>query len=330
MPPVVAVSDLTKVYRTVKRQGGLKGALRNLVKPEYLEVTAVSKIGFALEEGEFVGFLGPNGAGKTTTLKMLAGLLYPSSGSASVLGFTPWERRNEYRRQIALVLGQKNQLWSDLPAVDSLELNRAIYEVPADRFKKTVGEMTELLGVTHRLQVQVRELSLGERMKFELIASLLHEPRVLFLDEPTIGLDIMSQQTVRDFLRKVNAERRTTIVLTSHNMADIKGLTNRVVVINHGTLVFDGPLAALVERWSSAKHLKVTAGRSLSAAELAEYGEVVAVDGPVADLKVPREKAATVTAALLAKLPVLDLTIEDPPIEEVITEVFRSKAPGAP
>jgi ABC-2 type transport system ATP-binding protein len=328
--PAIEVRGLAKTYRTVKRTGGVAGALRNLIRPEVLEVTAVGGIDFALDEGEFVGFLGPNGAGKTTTLKMLAGLLYPTAGTASVLGFTPWERRNEYRRRIALVLGQKNQLWSDLPAVDSLELNRAIYEVPADRFKRTLGEMAELLGVTHRLQVQVRELSLGERMKFELIASLLHEPRVLFLDEPTIGLDIMSQQIVRDFLRKVNAERRTTIVLTSHNMADIKGLTNRVIVINHGALVFDGPLAALVERWSSAKHLKVTAARSLSEGELRAFGEVTSVAGPVADLKVPREKAAAATAALLAHLPVLDLTIEDPPIEEVITEVFRAGAPGTP
>ena len=326
----IVVRNLSKVYRTVKRRPGFKGALANLIRPEYLEVAAVGGVDLTLEEGEFVGFLGPNGAGKTTTLKMLAGLLYPTSGDATVLGYTPWERKNDYRRQIALVLGQKNQLWPDLPAVDSLELNRAIYEIPHDRFKTRLAEMTELLGVTHRLQVQVRELSLGERMKFELIASLLHEPRVLFLDEPTIGLDLMSQQVVRDFLRKVNAERRTTIVLTSHNMADIKGLTSRVVVINHGTLVFDGPLASLVERWSSAKHLNITASRTLTELELRAFGEVTSVDGPEGVLKVPREKAAAATAALLAQLPVLDLTIEDPPIEEVITEVFKAKAPIAP
>jgi ABC-2 type transport system ATP-binding protein len=298
------------------------------VRPSYLEVAAVSGIDFALAEGEFVGFLGPNGAGKTTTLKMLAGLLYPTSGEASVLGYTPWQRRNEFRRQIALVLGQKNQLWWDLPALDSLDLNRAIYEVPEDRFRRTVAEMTELLGVTHRLSVQVRELSLGERMKFELIASLLHEPRVLFLDEPTIGLDLISQQTVRDFLRAVNAKRRTTIILTSHNMADIKGLTSRVVVINHGTIVFDGALARLVDRWAGTKHLKVTAARALTREELTAFGEVVRLEGPAADLKVARERAPAVTADLLSKLPVTDLTVEDPPIEEVISEVFRAKAPA--
>ena len=328
-PPAVSVRDLSKVYRTTKRSSGLGGAFKTLFRPSYLEVTAVDRVSFELSEGEFVGFLGPNGAGKTTTLKMLAGLLYPTAGAASVLGYTPWERKNAYRRQISLVLGQKNQLWWDLPAMDSLELNRAIYEVPEEKFKKTVGEMTELLGVGHRLSVQVRELSLGERMKFELIASLLHEPRVLFLDEPTIGLDIMSQQVVRDFLRGVNAKRRTTIVLTSHNMADIKGLTSRVVVINHGRIVFDGALAGLVEKWTSAKHLKVTATRPLTALELQPYGEVASVDGPIADLKVPREKAAAVTAQLLAQLPVADLTIEDPPVEDVIAEVFRTRPEGA-
>ncbi len=325
---VIEVRKLSKVYRTTRRLPGVKGALTTLLHPTYLEVTAVDAVDFTLEEGEFVGFLGPNGAGKTTTLKMLAGLLFPSSGDASVLGFRPWERRNDYRRQIALVLGQKNQLWWDLPALDSLELNRAIYEVPRDRFKKTVEEMTELLGVTHRLQVQVRELSLGERMKFELIASLLHEPRILFLDEPTIGLDIISQQTVRDFLRNVNAKRRTTIVLTSHNMADIKGLTSRVVVINHGKLVFDGALSHLVEQWSAGKHLKFTASRALTRLELQPFGEVSSLDGPSADLKVPRDKAAAVTAALLAQLPILDLTIEDPPVEDVIADVFRARGPA--
>jgi len=326
--PVIDVRKLSKVYRTTRRLPGIKGAVTTLFHPTYIEVTAADAVEFSMQEGEFVGFLGPNGAGKTTTLKMLSGLLYPSSGDAQVLGFRPWERRNDFRRQIALVLGQKNQLWWDLPALDSLELNRAIYEVPVDRYKKTVGEMTELLGVTHRLQVQVRELSLGERMKFELIESLLHEPKVLFLDEPTIGLAIISQQTVRDFLRNVNAKRRTTIVLTSHNMADIKGLTHRVVVINGGKIVFDGALSGLVEKWAAAKHIKFTANRILTRGELTAFGEVTSVEGPSADLKVARDKAASVTAALLAQLPILDLTIEDPPVEDVIAEVFRAQAPS--
>ncbi len=319
------VKNLTKIYHTTRRQGGLRGALKTLFRPQDIEIRAVDHIGFSLNEGELVGFLGPNGAGKTTTLKMLAGLLYPTAGEARVLGFIPWERKDEYRRQIALVMGQKNQLWWDLPAMDSLALNREIYGVPQDRYNKTVGELTEMLGVTHRLMVQVRELSLGERMKFELIAALLHEPRVLFLDEPTIGLDVIAQQKVREFLRDYNARRRTTILLTSHNMMDIKGLASRVLLINHGRLVFDGPLSGLVGKWAATKHLRLTANRDLALAELTGFGEVAKLNGPVADLKVPREKAAQVTAALLKKLPVVDLTIEDPPIEEVIADIFRTQ-----
>ncbi len=303
----------------------MKGALKGLFRPERMEVRAVEDIGFTLAEGEFVGFLGPNGAGKTTTLKMLSGLLYPTAGTARVLGFTPWERADEYRRQIALVMGQKNQLWWDLPARDSLALNREIYGIPKDRYTRTVDELVALLDVGHRLEVQVRELSLGERMKFELIASLLHGPRVLFLDEPTIGLDVVSQQKVREFLRAYNARSRTTILLTSHNMGDIKGLTSRVLVINHGRIMHDGPLAGLVDRWAGAKHIKVTASRALGRDELAGFGEIAGLDGPVADLRVPRDRAAAVTAELLSKLPIADLTIEDPPIEEVIAEVFSAK-----
>ena len=303
----------------------MKGALKGLFRPERMEVRAVEDIGFTLAEGEFVGFLGPNGAGKTTPLKMLSGLLYPTAGTARVLGFTPWERADEYRRQIALVMGQKNQLWWDLPARDSLALNREIYGIPKDRYTRTVDELVALLDVGHRLEVQVRELSLGERMKFELIASLLHGPRVLFLDEPTIGLDVVSQQKVREFLRAYNARSRTTILLTSHNMGDIKGLTSRVLVINHGRIMHDGPLAGLVDRWAGAKHIKVTASRALGRDELAGFGEIAGLDGPVADLRVPRDRAAAVTAELLSKLPIADLTIEDPPIEEVISEVFSAK-----
>ena len=323
----IEASGLTRVFTTKKRAGGLKGALRGIFHSEKLEVRAVEGVSFHLEEGELVGFLGPNGAGKTTTMKMLAGLLHPTSGTASVLGFTPWERKDDFRRQISLVMGQKNQLWWDLPARDSLELNREIYGIPMDKWKKTVGEMTERLEVGHRMAVQVRELSLGERMKFELIASLLHEPRVLFLDEPTIGIDVVSQQRIREFLREHNTRHRTTILLTSHNMSDIKGLAHRVLLINHGKIMHDGPLSTLVERWSGSKRLMITASRNISADEVGGCGEVISIDGPTASLRVPRDLAPSVTGKLLANLPVVDLSIEDPPIEDVIAEVFREQGP---
>jgi ABC-2 type transport system ATP-binding protein len=324
---VIRVTDLAKVYRTVRRKAGLAGALKTLFRPEHLEVRAVDGITFQLERGEFVGFLGPNGAGKTTTLKMLSGLLLPSAGSVEVLGYDPWRRDDDFRRSISLVMGQKNQLWWDLPARDSLELNREIYGIPADRWTRLVGEMTERLEVGHRMEVQVRELSLGERMKFELIASLLHEPRVLFLDEPTIGVDVVSQQRIREFLREVNRRNSTTVLLTSHNMNDIKGLADRVLLINHGKLVHDGPLASLVSRWSGFKHLRLTAARDLAREELERYGEVLALEGPSASLKIPHDKAAALAGELLARLPVADISIEDPPIEDVIAEVFRELGP---
>jgi len=323
----IEVRNLTKVFTTTKRRGGLIAAFRNLFRAETMEVRAVEDVSFSLDEGELVGFLGPNGAGKTTTLKMLAGLLHPTSGDARVLGFTPWQRKNAYRSQIALVMGQKNQLWWDLPARDSLALNREIYGIPHDKWKRTVDEMTALLEVGHRMEVQVRELSLGERMKFELIASLLHEPRVLVLDEPTIGLDIDSQQRIREFLRSYNARLRTTILLTSHNMSDIKGLAHRVLLINHGRIMHDGPLAALVDRWSGTKHVRLTASRDLAREELSGYGTVVSVEGPAADLRVPRDRAPAAIGEILARVPVLDLSVEDPPIEDVIAEIFREQGP---
>jgi len=325
--PAVEVAGLTRIFTTVKRHGGLAGALRGLFRAERTEVRAVESATFSLEEGELVGFLGPNGAGKTTTLKMLSGLLHPTAGTARVLGFTPWERRDEFRRSISLVMGAKNQLWWDLPARDSLALNREIYGVPFDRWKKTVDDMVAMLDVGNRLDVQVRELSLGERMKFELIACLLHDPKVLFLDEPTIGLDVVSARRIREFLRDVNAKRRTTVLLTSHNMADIKGLCHRVLLINHGRIMHDGPLASLIERWAGTKRIALTASRPLVASELSPFGEVLALDGPAAVLCVNRDRAPAVTAEALAALPILDLTVEDPPIEDVIADIFREARP---
>src|SRR5438876_3718036 len=246
----IEASKLTKVYRTYRKERGLWGAVKGLLWRHYDETRAADQVSFAVEEGEFVGFLGPNGAGKTTALKMLSGLLHPSGGSASVLGYIPWDRPIEYRRQFALLLGQKNQLWWDLPARESLELNARIYGIPKNSFERTLAEMTELLAVKDKLNVMVRELSLGERMKMELIASLLHQPKVLFLDEPTIGLDVVSQKTVREFLRHHNLMRKTTIVLTSHYMADIQELCQRVIIIDHGTIFFDGLLSEVLDRFA--------------------------------------------------------------------------------
>src|SRR5262252_2839526 len=249
----IEVTQLTKTFRTYKKQPGFGGAVRGLFRRKYEQTQAVKDVSFQIEPGELVGFLGPNGAGKTTTLKMLAGLLYPTDGSARVLDYVPWEREDGYRRQFALLLGQKNQLWWDLPARESLDLNAKIYGIPDDVLERTVTEMTELLAVRDKLNVAVRELSLGERMKMELIASLLHRPKILFLDEPTIGLDVVSQKTVRQFLREHNAKNKTTILLTSHYMTDIQELCQRVIIIDHGTIFFDGRLSDVVDRFADSK-----------------------------------------------------------------------------
>src|SRR5450759_289139 len=254
---VIEVNGLTKAFRTYKKQPGFSGAVKGLFRRQYEQTLAVNEVSFKIEPGELVGFLGPNGAGKTTTLKMLAGLIYPTSGAAKVLGYTPWERADGYRRQFALLLGQKNQLWWDLPARESLELNAKIYGIPADRFERTVDEMSEMLNVRDKLNISVRELSLGERMKMELIASLLHQPKVLFLDEPTIGLDVVSQKTVREFLREHNAKQKTTILLTSHYMNDIQELCKRVIIIDHGTIFFDGQLSDVVDRFADSKLITI-------------------------------------------------------------------------
>src|SRR5256885_1065985 len=254
---VIEVQGLTKSFRTYKKNPGLSGAIKGLFHREYEMTLAVKDVSFAIEEGELVGFLGPNGAGKTTTLKMLSGLLYPTSGTARVLGYVPWERKDGYRRQFALLLGQKNQLWWDLPARESLNLNAKIYGIDPAVFVRTVGNLTELLTVKDKLDVPVRELSLGERMKMELIASLLHQPKVLFLDEPTIGLDVISQKTVREFLRTYNATHKITILLTSHYMADIRELCRRVIIIHRGKIFFDGALTEVLDRFADFKIVTV-------------------------------------------------------------------------
>jgi ABC-2 type transport system ATP-binding protein len=322
--PAIEVSGLTKSFRTYKKRPGFSGAVRGLFHRQYEQTIAVNEVSFKIEPGELVGFLGPNGAGKTTTLKMLAGLLHPTGGDAKVLGHTPWKRHDDYRRQFALVLGQKNQLWWDLPARESLELNARIYGIPADRFKKTVGELTELLGVEEKLNVNVRELSLGERMKMELIASLLHQPKVLFLDEPTIGLDVVSQKTVREFIRRHNAEQKTTIILTSHYMADIQELCERVIIIDHGKIFFDGKLGEIVDRFADFKLISIqcTGAGEQPAEKLSGYGEVVEKNPNAITLKVKRDRVIPVCKALLDEMPVSDIDIQEVPIEDVIRQIF--------
>ena len=322
--PVIEVSNLTKAFRTYKKQPGFAGAVKGLFRRQYEQTVAVNDVSFKIEPGELVGFLGPNGAGKTTTLKMLAGLLYPTSGTAKVLGYTPWERADGYRRQFALLLGQKNQLWWDLPARESLELNAKIYGIPKDRFERTVAEMSEMLAVQDKLNVSVRELSLGERMKMELIASLLHEPKVLFLDEPTIGLDVTSQKTVRDFIRRHNAERKTTILLTSHYMTDIQALCERVIIIDHGKIFFDGKLSEIVDRFADFKFVTIQCDKAneYPAEKLASYGEVVEKTAEAITLKVKRDRVIAACKALLDELPVSDIDIQEVPIEDVIRQIF--------
>ena len=322
--PLIEVEGLTKTFRTYKKQPGFAGALRGLFHRKYEQTVAVKDVSFTVEEGELVGFLGPNGAGKTTTLKMLSGLLYPTSGSARVLGYTPWERADGYRRQFALLLGQKNQLWWDLPARESLELNSKIYGLDETLFKRTVADLTELLGVKEKLDVMVRELSLGERMKMELIAALLHQPKVLFLDEPTIGLDVISQKTVREFLRSHNATRKTTILLTSHYMADIQELCQRVIIIDHGTIFFDGRLSEILDRFADSKLVTISCGGAAECRkeDLLKYGEVLEQNAQMIRLKVKRDRVIPVCKALLDELPVSDIDIQEVPIEEVIRQIF--------
>jgi ABC-2 type transport system ATP-binding protein len=320
----IEARDLTKIYRTYRKKSGLGGAIKGLVRRRYDETRAADAVSFQIEEGEFVGFLGPNGAGKTTVLKMLSGLLNPTSGDARVLGFVPWERRNEMKRQFSLLMGQKNALWWDLPAQESLELNRAIYGIDRERFKKMAGGLAELLEVADKMNVMVRELSLGERMKMELISALIHEPRVLFLDEPTIGLDVVSQKRVREFLRIYNKEHRIVTLLTSHYMQDIQELTRRVLVIDHGKIFFDGPLDKIIDRFADHKILSLTFDTN-STCDFSKFGEVIEKTPMSIQLKVPRAKVTEATREVLQSCDVSDINVQEVPVEEVIRQLFGER-----
>ena len=320
--PAIEASKLTKIYRTYRKERGLWGAVKGLLWRRYDETRAADQVTFQIEEGEFVGFLGPNGAGKTTVLKMLSGLLNPTSGEARVLGFVPWERRNEMKRQFSLLMGQKNALWWDLPAQESLELNRAIYGIAAADYRERLAELVALLELDDLLQKPVRQLSLGERMKCELTAALLHRPSILFLDEPTLGLDVTAQEAIRRFLAEYRDRHGATVLLTSHYMQDVTALASRVLIINRGRLLYDGALAALVARIARTKRIELVLADGVTAEALAAFGAVKSFRFPNAVLEVPREQAAATSARLLAALPVADLSIEDPPIEEVIRLAF--------
>ncbi|MBX6332917.1 MAG: ATP-binding cassette domain-containing protein [Gemmatimonadaceae bacterium] len=322
MPPAILAQRLSKTYRVKVRQPGLRGAAEALLRPRYRDVRAVQDVSFAIDRGEIVAFLGPNGAGKTTTLKMLTGLLYPSSGEARVAGYDPWTGGAAFKRRIALVLGNKQQLLWDLPPEETFQLNQAIYAIPRAAYRERRDELVELLALGELLDKPVRQLSLGERMKCELAASLLHGPEILFLDEPTLGLDVTAQETIRGFLHAYRSRHDATILLTSHYMADVTALASRVLIINHGTLLYDGALAALVARIARTKRIEVVLGDGVTREQLAPFGEVRAYRFPNATIEVSREDATAVSARLLATIPVADLSIEDPPIEEVIRRAF--------
>ncbi|HEX6962762.1 MAG TPA: ABC transporter ATP-binding protein [Lacipirellula sp.] len=319
---VIEIRGLRKSYRVYQKQEGLVASLRSLFHREYRDVHAVKGIDLDVAKGEFVAFLGPNGAGKTTTLKLLSGVITPTAGDARVLGFVPWERENEYRRRFALVMGQKNQLWWDLPAQESFQLHQKIYRIDPASFKKTKDELVDLLGVGRLLGQPVRELSLGERMKMELIAALLHSPEVLFLDEPTIGLDVVAQHNIQKFLKHYQQLRGITILLTSHYMKDVAALCKRVVIIAGGEIVHDGSLEGVIDRFSDYKILTLDFAGETMPNDLAKYGTVLEIAPPRARIEVDRRQISSVLSTVLANHAIQDVSVEDPPLEDVIASLF--------
>jgi len=325
MERAILVDKLVKNFEVTERKHGLLGSVRSVFSPKKKIVHALRGISFTIQPGELVGFIGPNGAGKTTTLKTLSGLLYPSSGFVQVLEYDPWDKKPEFLKQIALVMGQKNQLWWDLPAIETFELNRAIYEIPKREYEKSLDELTELLGVEKLLNIQVRKLSLGQRMRLELIAALLHQPKVLFLDEPTIGLDLIAQAKMRDFIYEYNRKNGASILLTSHNMNDLVDLARRVIVIDGGRILFDGALEELVSRFAKEKIIKLSLSGQVDIKKIELIGKVKKFNFPEVTLAVPRSACAVAAAEILQNFPVSDLTIGEVPIEDVIRRVFKGE-----
>lgn len=324
MDPVIKVKNLKKYYKVHQKEPGLWGSLTSLFNRKYLEVKAVDGVSFEINEGELVGFIGPNGAGKTTTLKVLSGLLYPTAGVARVLGYEPFKRDHKFQKQFSLVMGQKNQLWWDLPAVESFLLNKEIYEISDEDYKKNLSELVELLEVEDLMKVQVRKLSLGQRMKMELIAALIHSPKVLFLDEPTIGLDVVMQKKMRDFIKEYNQRKNSTIILTSHYMDDVKQLCKRVIIIDRGTILFDGKLTDIIKKFADKKSVTVDFEKDVKIEELEGLGEIKEFSSRRVSIDVKRSKVSDVTTIILKKFPVEDLNIEEVSIEDIIRDVFSS------
>jgi len=322
---IIEVNNLCRNFTYYEKDAGLRGSFHNFFARKEVVKEAVKNVSFKIEAGTTVGFLGPNGAGKTTTLKMLAGIMHPSSGDARVLGHVPWLRKKDFRMRIAIVMGQRSQLWPDLPAIESFDLNRTIYEIDRVEYKRTLDELVSLFGIKDQLNVQVRRLSLGERMKMEMIASLLHRPEVLYLDEPTIGLDIISQQAIRDLLRGLNARFGTTVMLTSHYLSDIEDLCERIILINHGSVVYDGLLSGVNEKLADRKTVTLMFSESVSESRLAGFSGFTGIENGRARFEIDRSDVRSFSRRALEELPVIDLTIEDMPLEAGIARLYRGE-----
>lgn len=325
MSPLIHTKGLTKTYQVHKKEPGLAGSLKSLFHREYKTVEAVQHIDLTINEGELVGFIGPNGAGKTTTLKMLSGLLYPTSGQASVMGFTPWERKKDFLKQFSLVMGQKAQLWWDLPLYDSLLLQRDIYEMTEPDFQESLAELRELLELGEFLKIQVRKLSLGQRMRGELAAAFIYRPKVMFLDEPTIGLDVVVQRKIREFIRSYQTRHNATIILTSHYLDDVRELARRLIIIDHGKIMFDGGTEDLIAKHVDHKRIVLTFDKPVAKADLEKHGVVVEFEDLKAALQVKRTQTTERAAILLTQFPVIDISIEEPSLENVVRELFTKR-----
>lgn len=321
---IISVKNLKKYYSVAQKEPGFLGSVRSFINREYTNVKAVDGISFEINEGELVGFIGPNGAGKTTTLKILSGLLYPTLGEVRVLDSEPFKREKKFQTNISLIMGQKNQLWWDLPAMDSFILNKEIYEISEEKFNDNLRKLSEMLDVGDILTTPIRKLSLGQRMKMELIAALLHSPKVLFLDEPTIGLDVVAQQSMRDFIKEYNQEFKATIILTSHYMGDVKELCKRVIIINEGKIMYDGILEKITNKFAPIKIIKIDFAKKVSKDLLEKFGNVENYSFTHAEIEIEKREVAFITGKLLSDFDVIDLTIEDPPIEAIIRKIFLS------